>query len=113
MGYCNGGFRGGGGFNSMDPKRVRQILGKSTSHPITTNQTETAEKPQKTTTTNNVNKTKNNVNKTKNKGSSIRRTTDLKRPLTKSGKPDKRFKNPEFCNKDGTRDKRCTQTAKR
>ncbi len=150
MGYCNGGFRGGGGLNSMDPDRVRQILGKSTSQPISTSQTETAEKPQKPTKTtvpktSNTARTKptkttkrqprkttkttkttktittitttttttNNVNKTANKGSSIRRTTDLKRPLTKSGKPDKRFKNPEFCNKDGTRDKRCTQTIKR
>jgi hypothetical protein len=92
-GYCQGGFRGGGGFNSMDPERVRKILQSSSTKPKT-------------------NKTKTQT-KTSTTSTSIRRTTDLRRPLTKSGKIDKRFKNPEFCNKDGTRDKRCTQTAKR
>jgi len=51
--------------------------------------------------------------KTTKIGVSTRRTTDLRRPVTKTGKKDKRYALPEFCNKNGTRDKRCTRTAKR
>jgi hypothetical protein len=46
-------------------------------------------------------------------GSSTRRTTDFKQPTTKSGKADNRYTLPQFTKKDGTRDKRCTQTSKR
>ena len=68
-GFVEGGFLGGGGFNSMPPQRVKRILGV------------------------NPNVTLNNQ-------------PDLQQPLTKSGKVDKRYKSPQICKKDGTRDKR-------
>ena len=55
---------------------------------------------------------KSNTRKT-SVGSSTRRTTDFKQPTTKSGKADNRYALPQFTKKDGTRDKRCTQTSKR
>jgi hypothetical protein len=36
-----------------------------------------------------------------------RGTTDLRMPITKDGEKDKRYKDPQICNKDGKRDKRC------
>jgi hypothetical protein len=38
---------------------------------------------------------------------SKRGTTDLRMPITKDGEKDKRYKDPQICNKDGKRDKRC------
>lgn len=46
-------------------------------------------------------------------GPSTRRTTDLKMPKTSSGKVDKRYSLPQFCNKNGSVDKRTTSTSKR
>jgi hypothetical protein len=36
-----------------------------------------------------------------------RGTNDIRMPITKNGKKDKRFTDPQFCNKNGTRDMRC------
>ena len=38
---------------------------------------------------------------------------NLAKPKTKSGRIDKRYKTPQFINKDGTRDKRTILTRKR
>lgn len=73
-GFVEGGFLGGGGFNSMPPQRVKKILGSNQNTTIT-NRSDDA-------------------------------NSHLQQPLTKSGKPDKRYKSPQICKKDGTRDKR-------
>jgi hypothetical protein len=36
-----------------------------------------------------------------------RGTTDLHIPIKQNGEKDKRYTNPQFCNKDGKRDMRC------
>ena len=46
-------------------------------------------------------------------GSSTRRTTDFKMPTKSDGTVDKRYKLPQFCKKDGTRDLRTTPTGKK
>jgi hypothetical protein len=39
--------------------------------------------------------------------SSKRGTVDLHMPIKKDGEKDKRYKDPQICNKNGQRDKRC------
>jgi hypothetical protein len=39
---------------------------------------------------------------------SKRGTTDLCMPTKHNGEKDKRYKDPQFCNKNGTRDQRCS-----
>ena len=46
-------------------------------------------------------------------GSSTRRTTDMKKPVTTDGTIDKRYTTPQFTKKDGTRDMRTTLTQHR
>jgi len=36
-----------------------------------------------------------------------RGTTDLRMPVKQNGEKDRRYKDPQFCNKDGKRDQRC------
>ena len=36
-----------------------------------------------------------------------RGTTDLQMPVKQNGEKDLRYKDPQFCNKNGKRDKRC------
>jgi hypothetical protein len=38
---------------------------------------------------------------------STRGTSDLHMPTKQNGDKDKRYKDPQFCNKNGTRDQRC------
>ena len=42
-----------------------------------------------------------------------RKTTDLKYPSKKDGGKDKRYSVPQFCKRDGTKDKRTVNTHKR
>jgi len=53
----------------------------------------------------------NNIKKN-NKKTSKRKTTDLQIPLKNNGEIDKRYNEPQFCNKDGKRDKRCNLLSK-
>jgi len=48
-----------------------------------------------------------------NSSSSTRRTTDLKIPVKLDGTKDKRYSNPQFVKKDGSRDMRTKLTNKR
>ena len=43
-------------------------------------------------------------------GLNTRRTSDLKFPTRSDGERDERYKQPQFTNKDGSRDKRTTPT---
>ena len=52
---------------------------------------------------------KNNKSVNKTSGST-KRTVHLGKPLTKSGKIDKRYSTPQFIKKNGTRDKRTTHS---
>ena len=36
-----------------------------------------------------------------------RGTVNLQMPVKQNGEKDNRYKDPQFCNKNGTRDKRC------
>uniref|UniRef100_A0A6C0IS23 Uncharacterized protein n=1 Tax=viral metagenome TaxID=1070528 RepID=A0A6C0IS23_9ZZZZ len=42
-----------------------------------------------------------------------RKTTDLRMPTKTNGSKDKRYKDPQMCNKNGQRDKRCNLTNKK